>query len=241
MVGELKSGAPQLALNLSLDGDARFENFYVPSGSPLALTQQSLVDQTSEFGEHFIYLWGNAGVGKSHLLQSACHYAAAKSLSCIYLSLQELLDYPPTLVLEQLHGIDLVCLDDIEQVVGHSEWERALFIAFNDLRDSGRRLLVSANCSPSQLGLSLKDLESRFNSGLTCHLSDLSDAEKHLALKERSTALGLPLGDEACRYLLTRAPRDTGALFDMLATLDAESLAAQRKVTIPFIKQVMGW
>ena len=231
----------QMALNLTLNDRATFENFYMPDKSRAELTLEYLKAQCQPLGESFIYLWGNAGTGKSHLLQAACHQAANLGKRSIYLSLSDLLDYAPQRVFEAMDQMDLVCIDDLDIASGHREWERVLFIAFNELRDRGQALLVSASCSPIHLSLDLPDLQSRLSLGLVCQLHEMTDEEKQQALQERSNARGFELSDEVCRYLLARAPRDMGGLFAVLDTLDEKSLAAQRRITIPFVKQTMSW
>jgi DnaA family protein len=221
---------PQLPLRIGLRDSATFANFY-----PGANTGACHVLQQSR--EPFIYLWGASGSGKSHLLQAACHEATADGGQAIYLPLDE-----PGIALSMLDGLEnmaLVCLDGLETVAGNREWETALFHLYNRLRDSGNRLLAAGNASPAALGLGLPDLVSRLGWGPVFQLQPLADEDKAAALRLRAINRGMEMPPEVAIYLLQRVPRDMHALFALLERLDESSLAAQRKLTIPFVRQFL--
>lgn len=231
----------QLPLGMSLNDNATFDNFYVSQGSVNAQAHHALRQQLSPLGEQFVFLWGGAGVGLSHLLQAACLEAESQGLLAQYLPLAEITGADPERLLDDLDQLDLVCLDDLHVMAGKSEWERALFSFFNRMRDSGRRLLMAANASPLELHVALPDLRSRLSWGLVFHVQPLTDAEKKLALQMRAKARGLELSDEVVLFILHRASRDMNELFNSLDRLDKASLTEQRRLTIPFVKQVLGF
>jgi DnaA family protein len=74
---------------------------------------------------------------------------------------------------------------------------------------------------------------------LALTVQPLSDPEKSLALQLRAKQRGLSLSQDVANYLLTHAPRDMGQLFMLLERLDLASLQRQRKITIPFVKEVL--
>ncbi|CAK0760368.1 DnaA regulatory inactivator Hda [Gammaproteobacteria bacterium] len=192
------------------------------------------VDLLRRDTESYAYLWGTAGVGKSHLLQAACRIRE----SAAYLPLGELVDHDPG-VLEGLEGLDLVCLDDLERIAGHGAWERALCDLYNRLREAGVRLRAAGGAAPTALGLTLADLVSRLGWGPVYHLQGLDDSDKATALRLRAHSRGMDLSEEVARYLLRRQPRDNASLFALLDDLDQASLAAQRRLTIPFVRIVL--
>ena len=67
------------------------------------------------------------------------------------------------------------------------------------------------------------------------------DADKLRILQFRAQRRGMKLNDESGRYILSRAPRGMSALMGVLERLDRDSIAARRPLTIPFIKERMGW
>ncbi|MGM0703434.1 MAG: DnaA regulatory inactivator Hda [Pseudomonadota bacterium] len=232
------SRAPaQLPLGVGLRDDATFASFHA---GPNASLVDRLVRQLDDEGEPFLYLWGAAGTGRSHLLQAACHAASDRDRRALYLPLRELGHFPP-LMLEEIERLDLVAIDDLETVVGRRRWEEGLFHAFNRLRDAGRRLVIAADASPRQLPVELPDLASRLTWGMTFHVKSLDDEERLAALQLRARVRGMHLSGEVARYILHRGPRELGDLCEALAILDRASLSAQRKLTIPFVKQALGW
>ncbi|WP_300657341.1 DnaA regulatory inactivator Hda [Pseudomonas sp.] len=230
----------QLPLGVRLRDDATFANYY-PGANAAALGYvERLCEAEAGWAESLIYLWGGAGVGRTHLLQAACLRFEQLGEPAVYLPLAELVEHGPNM-LDNLEQFELVCLDDLDAVAGRSDWEEALFHLFNRLRDSGRRLLLSASSSPRELPVKLADLQSRLTLALVFQLQSLSDEDKLRALQLRASRRGLHLSDEVGRFILTRGERSMSALFELLERLDQASLQAQRRLTIPFLKEILGW
>lgn len=230
----------QLPLGVRLRDDATFANYY-PGANAAALGYvERLCEAGAGWTDSLIYLWGAAGVGRSHLLQAACLRFEQRDEAAVYLPLAEVADYGPEL-LDNLEQCELVCLDDLEAVAGRADWEEALFHLFNRLRDAGKRLLLAAATSPRELGVQLPDLQSRLTLALVFQLQELADEDKLRALQLRASRRGLQMPDEVGRFILTRGARSMSALFELLEQLDQASLQAQRKLTIPFLKETLGW
>jgi DnaA family protein len=230
----------QLPLGVRLRDDATFANYY-PGANAAALGYvERLCEAEAGWAESLIYLWGGAGVGRSHLLQAACLRFEQLGEPAVYLPLAELVEHGPNM-LDNLEQFELVCLDDLDAVAGLGVWEEALFHLFNRLRDSGRRLLLAASSSPRELPVKLADLQSRLTLALVFQLQSLSDEDKLRALQLRASRRGLHLSDDVGRFILTRGERSMSALFELLERLDQASLQAQRKLTIPFLKEILGW
>ena len=226
---------PQLPLGLSLREAARFESFFPGQNRELF---QGLQLAAAGKGEPLLYIAGADGLGKTHLLQAACHHASCCQRGAAYLPLGEMQELAPA-VLDGLEQMALVCLDDVHAIAGHENWERALFDLFNRLRDSGSTLLVSAVQRPDQSGFGLADLVSRLGWGVTYTLKPLDEGDVRKALTCRANARGLELPEDTAQFLLRRFPRDLPSLFALLDTLDAASLVEQRRLTIPFVKTVL--
>ncbi len=212
----------------------RLENFV--SGSNL----EALAAVTASTEESLqVYLWGKEGCGKSHLLQGACRRLSDDGQQVAYIPFAEIKDLDPEMC-EGLEEMDVVCLDDVHLIVGQENWQQSVFHLFNRLRDAGNRLLISSACNPSELPLNLPDLKSRLSWGLVLQMSELEEVEKVQALSERARQRGFDLTLEVADYLIKRCPRDMHSLFLMLDRLDEASMQAQRKLTMPFVKKVLG-
>jgi DnaA family protein len=218
----------QLPLRLALRDSATFDNF-VPGENGAALLA------LQDGGESFVYLWGGAGSGKSHLLQALCQWAGP---TAAYVDLNEVIGMDPA-VLEGLEAMNPLCIDAVQAVAGKPEWERALFHLYNRVRDGGARLVVAGGAAPGQLGITLPDLVSRLAWGPVFQLQPLDDEGKREALRRRARARGMDLSEEVAAYLLRRSPRDMHSLFALLDRLDRESLVAKRRLTIPFVRELL--
>ncbi len=185
-----------------------------------------------------IYLWGQPGTGKSHLLQAMCTAAAKIQLSIAYIPLVQANSLAPQM-LEGLEYLALVCLDDIDCIAGNSEWEQAIFHLYNQLRDSQTPLLITARHSPKGSPVQLPDLKSRLAWDHVYHLLPLDEKAALRALQRRAESRGFDLPDEVAGYLLKRVSRDMHSMFAILDKLDRESLIARRKLTIPFVKNLL--
>jgi len=237
VTAKMGSKHPQLPLNIKIREEYTFAN-YVPDNNSAVV--DSLKNQLSNKDGSYIYLWGKAGVGLSHLLQAACQEATEKGGSAIYLPMQELINLDPN-ILKGMDELDLVCIDDIELIGNNKPWQEAMFFLFNRLQQNNGALLVAANAIPQQVGIKLQDLVSRLASGVIYQVQALSEEGKRVLLQRRAKDSGLELADEATQYILNRAERGVPRLLEILAVLDEVSLASHRKLTIPFIKETMDW
>ena len=190
-------------------------------------------------GEMQLLIWAEAGKGKSHLLQAACNLAAQSAMRVCYLPAREIIE-ESIRVFDGLEQLDMVCIDDIDVMMRSSRWEQALFDLINRLREAGKRILLTASKSPETSSAGLADLRSRLTWGPVFHLQGLEDRDKMIALKKRAQQYGLEMADNVANYLLTHYPRDLFDLFERLDHLDKASMAMQRRLTIPFIKTVLG-
>ncbi len=227
----------QLSLAVQLRDDATFDNFY-PADNDLLVDQ--LRNQLSA-GERYIYLYGAAGTGCSHLLQAACHEAGKTGLAAAYLPLAELHQYHPEELFEGLEQLSLVCIDGIHHVIGDSAWESNLFHLFNRLKERDIKLLISSSCAVRELPIELADLASRLSWGVVYQIKPFSDIQRNEMLQFRAAQRGMELSEEVAQYICYRCQRDTGSLLAVLDTLDLASLKEQRRLTIPFVKATMSW
>jgi DnaA family protein len=183
------------------------------------------------------WLCGPHGAGKTHLLQAVCAQAGTV-MTAGYVPLQELARLGVE-VLDGLRQLDCLCLDDVDAVVGQMDWERALFGVFREIEDSGGRLIVAAQTPPALLQWALPDLGSRLAASAVFQLRVLDELEQQAALQLRARLRGFELPEETSRWLQRRYPRDMRKLYELLDTLDDASLVAQRRLTVPFIRQVL--
>lgn len=249
------TGTPrQLTFRLSLDDEATFDNFYTKPASRNAALTQLLRQAVCRFASDtrlsgsgtvlsdFSWLFGARGAGCSHLLQAVCHDADAVGLQSFYLDFSvHLTSGLAPDVLTGLESVSVLCLDSIELLQGHDEWELALFNLYNRMAELQTPLIVASKTSPKYLDFSLADLNSRMQSAAVFQLDSLSDEDKADALKLRALRRGFELSDDVAAYLVSRSERSMSSLFEVLQKLDQHSLETKRKVTLPLLKAVMKW
>ena len=225
----------QLALAIQLNDEATFADFCWGDNT---LLKQELNNTLSGHGERLIYIWGDVGSGKSHLLQACCQ--ALHNQSAIYLPLKTLKEWGPD-VLEGIDEQTLIGIDDIETIAGHSAWEEALFHLYNRIRDNEQStLIISGLYTPAKSPIQLPDLRSRLSWGLVIQLNELNDQDKMNTLKLHAHKRGFELSTSVGQYLISRCSRNMHDLHTLLNCLDEASLMAQRKITIPFVKGILN-
>ncbi len=224
----------QLPLGVRLADRAVFESF-LPAHNAEPL--QHLQRLTRGAAGTLTWLCGPRGAGKTHLLQAACA-AASESMRAGYVPLAEVAALGVGM-LEGLPQMECLCLDDLDRVVGDAAWERGIFGLLGEMEESGARLIVAAQLPPALLGWALADLGSRCTAAAVFQLRLLDEDEQHAALQLRARLRGLELPDETWQWLRKRFPRDMRTLYRLLDTLDEAALTAQRRLTVPFIRQVL--
>lgn len=226
----------QLPLAFAFHPQVSFGSFISgPNGAAIHSIRQGIDRKTTELG----YLWGEAGVGKSHLLQSACRLVADSGLPTAYVPMVELIKMPIEVV-QGLEQVNLLAIDDLQAVAGVSEWEQGLFNLFNRAREQGVSVLFAARLAPDKIGIRLADLISRLQWGPVFHIQALSDSEKIHVLTRFANERGLEMGNEVGLYLLHHYPRDLKHQLDLLDRLDQACYVEKRRLTIPFVRQVLG-
>jgi DnaA-homolog protein len=183
------------------------------------------------------WICGPASSGKTHLLQATCSQAA-QSRRAGYFPLTELAGLGVG-VLEGLPQLECVCLDDLGSVVGRLEWEKAIFGLLREVEENGGALVMAAPAPPALLPWALPDLGSRCAAGAVLQLRALDETEQQQALQLRARLRGFELPEETLRWLQRRFPRDMRRLYELLDTLDEAALVAQRRLTVPFIREVL--
>lgn len=226
----------QLSLQFEFQTNLTFASFFPGNNAEIV---NQLMGMAGEGTEQQIYLWGENGSGKSHLLQACCQYAKTEGKDPFFLAFDPN-DLPPTKILEGVENIELVCFDDIQNIAGHADWERALFAFYNSHRQHNHKLLLAADCPPKFLSFELPDLKTRMAWGLTLKIQPLHDDQIIKALTFKARYLGFDLPPKVGQFLLSHYVKDLPSLWLLLEKIDRATLAAQRKLTIPFLKKILA-
>jgi DnaA family protein len=222
--------SPQLPLALRFPPDQRFPGFV---GAPLAVARLQAFAQGSQ--RDWVFLSGPAAGGKTHLLLATAAAASEQGRRVVYLPLQHARGCLRDLLAGQ-EQVDVVALDGLEAIAGAREDEVALFDFHNRARAADCSVLYAARDVPANLALDLPDLRSRLAQCLHLGLEALDETGRREVLRRRAAARGLVLDEAVLDYLFRRVGRDLGSLTALLERLDRASLAAQRRITVPFLR-----
>jgi DnaA-homolog protein len=226
----------QLPLAMRLRERAVFDSF-VPGSNAAAVEQLRALAAGASAGVY--WLSGPPAVGKTHLLQATCAMATSAGADTAYLPLSQLLALGPE-TLDGWQGARVVAVDDLAAIAGRRDWEQAMFRLYREVEEQGAALLAAAAAPPLLLNFSLPDLASRFAAATLLPLRVLDESQQREALRLRAHARGLELPEESALYLQRRFRRDLATLYELLDAIDEAALQAQRRLTVPFIRQVLG-
>lgn len=226
----------QYSLDVALRPFATFETYFQSGKTPMLSVLQDLERSCDDARQYF--LWGREGTGKTHLLQAICNQVTLSKQKAIYLPLYEFLSSGPA-CLKEIIGVDVLCIDDVDQVLGDSGWDQALFNLINEQRVANKSIVFTATKNPHDITVSIPDLSSRLLWGPVFKLKVLSDEERQGAMQLHAKARGFSLSKEVSSFLLKRYSRELTSLIEIIDLLDQQSLAHQRKITLPFVKQVL--
>ncbi|HET7299097.1 MAG TPA: DnaA regulatory inactivator Hda [Oleiagrimonas sp.] len=225
----------QLPLALRWPRRQRFEYFY-PGANAAAL---AVVRRAAEAPDAvWPFVTGGQGSGKTHLLIAACQAATAQGRRAQYVPLASLGANAEAAIRGGV-GADVLALDDVQAMAGEAAAEHALFDLYNRARAEGVTLLFASRETPAQLALGLPDLRSRLGACTLATLKPLDEDERRQVLRAHAEARGIRLDDAVLDWLFTHQARDLGALHDLLERIDVASLAAHRRITIPFLRDFL--
>lgn len=231
----------QLTLNMRLSSYANWQNYNF-GANPSVLVALQKIAQAAD--PDVLLVQGIRGLGKTHLLQATAQAAMDQGWQVGYLAAAELLEMGPEAGAQMLSGFEqfqLLCLDDIDTLCHDAGWCEILFHLYNANQQLGHRLLLSSAQTAHNLVCMLPDLQSRLQLALMLPLHELEEPEKVLQLIDRAHQIGLNMSPEVAHFICLHSQRNMGAVMAVLQTLDAASWQEKRKLTIPFVKQIMHW
>ncbi len=217
----------QLALDIAQPPAPTLDNFVPGRNAELVVELYAAANGANS--ERFIYLWGEAGSGRTHLLRAVVNAALADGRQAVMLDFAaQALDAPD----------DALCaVDDVHLLAPAAQI--ALFNLHNRIKAGAGTLVASGNAAPAQLALRA-DLMTRLGAGLVYRVHGLNEEEKVAALRRHAQARGFQLSDEVVAYLLRHVQRDLPSLLALLDALDRFSLANRRAITLPLLRELLN-
>ena len=233
--GHRPGSVPQLPLALRYPSEQGLDGYVA---APVGLLDQ-LRAMASLSSNEWLYLAGGPGTGKTHLALATCAIGASLGTDVAYVPLRTAAGRLEA-ALQACESRSLVALDGVEAIAGKRNDEVVLFEFHNRARASGSCVLYTAGAAPDDLSLVLPDLRSRLSQCARTTLLPLDDDGRRALMRARARNRGLLLEEAALDWLLRRQGRDLAGMTARLDALDRASLAAQRRVTVPFLRQFFG-
>jgi DnaA family protein len=227
----------QLALDIGLATGPTLARFHAgPNEAALQHLRLAVGEGSSEATRSPVptYLWGEAGSGKSHLLNAVRQALRDDSARVGWLdpSVADPPDFDETwsaVVMDDVH-----LYSSAQQAVAFNWFVNAI----SPGSGSQRWVLAAGELPPADLPLR-DDLRSRLGWGHVFQLHLLGEAERRAVLRQEADARGVFLSDEVMGFMLNRFSRDLGSLMQLLDMLDAFALRTQRAITIPLLKTML--
>ncbi len=227
--------AKQLPPDLGSPPLPTFDNFYSDVNQEAVDRLRGLPEavRNERAPDRLIYLWGDGGSGRSHLLHAVCDAATRQGLRFLALSPHHALQ-----AFEFTPETAIYTVDDVESM--NPAQQIAVFSLINEVRAHTRSAIVSAG-GYAPLAMPVReDLRTRLGWGLVYQLSTLADADKVAALMQAARERGIQLSADVPQWLVTHYYRDMPSLMALLDALDTYSLERKRAVTLPLVRQMLA-
>ena len=223
----------QLTIDLHINELCDFDNFHAAANVEIVERLEALPIVAGFAG---VWLWGDAGTGRSHLLQAVCQTTQANGLTAVYLPLS-VFDRE-ALALDDLSA-DLIAIDDIHEWLDDDRLESALIGLYEGQLSRGGRLVVSASTAARGLNFVLPDLASRMRALASYRIEALDDIGLAVVLRQAAQRKGLELATSVIEFWLARSVRRLPDLLGQLDRVDSAAMSAKRRITIPLLKEVL--
>lgn len=233
----------QLSLGLGLSNKMTLNNFINTENKTITEYINNLLtaehkENLSEILEKNLYIYGESGSGKTHLLHGICNLANEKQLSSIYLDAKSITE-KDIQNLEEIQYLEVICVDNIEHIAGKEQWEMAFFNLFNNAYMKGTSLIMASSHKPKKLNIKLPDLLSRLQWVLAFKINPLQDDDLLQALKNKCIHKGIIISEQILEFIIYRLSRNLSELSIAIEKLSGLAIANKRKVTIPFVKKIL--
>ena len=227
---------------LRLHPDYTFDNFVVGPSNRLA--HASCVAVSHSLGNTYnpLFVYGNSGLGKTHLLQAICFEAQRKSNGAViqFLSCEEFVNRFIRAIEEgnllgfqsQFRTVDMLVIDDIQFLREREQSQEEFFHTFNALYNNGKQIILSADSPPVQIPSLEERLISRFNWGLVARIDPPSYETRVAIVQKKAHLRGLSISDEIAEYIARKVQANIRELEGALTSIYAVATTSGKKITL---------
>lgn len=233
----MKFDMKQKTFNLRTKQEITFSTYIKPANASNSLHPIYNFLATKDF-EKIFYLWGGTGTGKSHLLQSASSYMNKLGQKSMYISFKHPAVINPE-IFESLEHFELICLDDIDQILNAPSWQEAIYYCLELTESHNIKIMVSGQNNINETSVIRPESYSRLAASYRHQLSPLSEIELFEAFKLRAKQRQIPISEDTFRYIKNHAPRDSKSVFRLLDIISDESLRYQKIISKKMVREIL--
>jgi chromosomal replication initiator protein len=232
----------RLSPGLRLHPDYTFDNFVVGPSNRLA--HASCIAVSRSLGDTYnpLFVYGNSGLGKTHLLQAACFEAQRKSNGAViqFLSCEEFVNRFIRAIEEgnlagfhsQFRTADMLVIDDIQFLREREQSQEEFFHTFNTLYNNGKQIILSADSPPGKIPSLEERLVSRFNWGLVAGIDPPSYETRVAIVQKKAHLRGLSISDEIAQYIAHKVQANIRELEGALTSIYAVATTTGKKISL---------
>ncbi|MEE9259172.1 MAG: DnaA/Hda family protein [Nitrospinaceae bacterium] len=238
----------QIILDFPSGPEYSFSNFIVSKGSRFAVNAAKQITSDESVPYNTLYLFGDKGLGKTHLLMSIGNHLAEHrpEKKVLYVhgaefvrNIEEGDASAANQTLSKLLDVDFFLLDDVDRISGKRTPQEKLYHIYNSLTEKNRKIVFAGGQNPERLGDTEDYLKSRFKWGMTAEIKPIDDATTAKILSKLGLDAGLSVPDKVVEYLLARIPRDFPSIKNAVEKINHESYVQKRKVTLAMVKSAL--
>lgn len=222
----------QIPLTLKTRTEQTFSTFNAGNNLKLIDSLKSFLNSS----EYIFYIWGKAGVGKTHLLQAYTHSLHELNKSAVIINPVDISNRENVSLIEMF---DVVCIDQVEVIVTNRLLEEALFFWINEVRQSGKKIILASQISNQSHQWQLPDLKSRLLSGRTHEIMCLKRHQALDVFTQQASQRGIVIDAKTLVYLQNNCSMEMKYLSQLLNKLDEITLIQKKQVTIPLLKKIL--
>ncbi len=233
---------------IQLNPKYTFKNFVVGAGNQFAHAACMAVAEQPAKAYNPLFIYGETGLGKTHLLNAIGNYVAERTdLRIAYLTTEQFTNevinsirYDKMMDLRKRYRhIDMLMIDDIQFLAGKERTQEEFFHTFNALYEAHKQLVLSSDRFPKDMPDIEERLRSRFEWGLIADLQP-PDVETRIAiLRKKSEDEGVTLPEDVVQFLATTMKSNIRELEGSLVRLGAYASLTGQTITLEMAKNVL--
>jgi chromosomal replication initiator protein len=234
---------------LKLHPDYTFDNFVVGPSNRLAHASCVAISQSLGNTYNPLFLYGNSGLGKTHLLHAVCSEARQKLGKAViqFLSCENFVNRFIRAIEEgnlvgfqsQFRSVDVLVIDDVQFLREREQSQEEFFHTFNALYNNGKQIILSADSPPGKIPSLEERLTSRFNWGLVTRIDPPSHDTRVAIVQKKAHLRGLNISDEIAEYIARKVQANIRELEGALTTIYAVATTTGRPITLELARTAL--